>query len=307
MVTKRIYLRNDRESLLLFGEQDNNLRQLEQEYRVQIFTRQGVLAVRGSQGRVDQVMEILQGRRKEFFEQAHEYRGKEELYSNKDEDIVYITERGRVIKPRTEGQKKYVQALEKYDIVFSIGPAGSGKTFLACAASLAALKKGKVNRIVLTRPVVEAGEKLGYLPGDFYEKVNPYLHPLYDAFLYMLSPERFSRLKEEEVIEIVPLAYMRGRTLDDAFIILDEAQNTTSEQMKMFLTRLGSSSQTVITGDVTQIDLADKKRSGLVQTQDILKEVSGIKFIHFDERDIIRHELVKKIVSAYDQWEKKNV
>ncbi|MFH1258792.1 MAG: PhoH family protein [Elusimicrobiota bacterium] len=310
MVTKRIQLRNDRESLLLFGEHDNNLRQLEREYAVQIFSQQGVLAIRGPQPRVEKVMEILQSRRREILEQERhggEPKSLQDYHNKEEEGSVYVTERGRVIKPRSDGQKKYIQALDKYDVVFGIGPAGSGKTFLACAASLAALKGGKVNRIVLTRPVVEAGEKLGYLPGDFYEKVGPYLHPLYDAFLYMLGAERFTRLKEEEIVEIVPLAYMRGRTLDDAFIILDEAQNTTQEQMKMFLTRLGSSSQVVVTGDVTQIDLADKNKSGLVQIQGVLKGVSGVKFIYFDERDIVRHELVKKIVTAYEQWEKNDV
>jgi len=220
-------------------------------------------------------------------------------------DVVYLTERGKEIKPKTLQQKVYVDAIRSCDIVFSIGPAGTGKTYLACACALQALKEERVERIILTRPVVEAGEKLGFLPGDLYEKINPYLHPLYDAFYSMIGPEKFQRYRKEEIIEIIPLAYMRGRTLDDAFIVLDEAQNTTPDQMKMLLTRLGFNAQAVVTGDITQVDLEDKKSSGLVQVQGILRKIKGIKFIYFTEADVIRHRLVKKIITAYEEYERK--
>ena len=205
------------------------------------------------------------------------------------------------VKEMTDRALAYLEV--GYPVHFA-GPAGTGKTFVAVAAALAALEKNLVSRIVLTRPVVEAGEKLGFLPGDLYEKTNPYLKPLYDAFYNMLGPERFQEFRDEEIIEIVPLAYMRGRTLDDAFIILDEAQNTTTEQMKMFLTRMGISSQAVVTGDVTQIDLPDKAASGLVVAQEILDGIPEIAFINFTEEDIVRHALVKTIIRAYTEWEK---
>jgi phosphate starvation-inducible PhoH-like protein len=198
-----------------------------------------------------------------------------------------------------------VKAIRDNDMVFGVGPAGTGKTYLAVACAIAALESGRVNRIVLTRPVVEAGEKLGFLPGDFYEKVHPYLKPLYDAFHNMVGADRFRQLREDETIEIIPLAYMRGRTLDEAFAILDEAQNTTPEQMKMFLTRMGNGSRMVITGDVTQIDLDKKLTSGLVQIQDVLRGVEGIDFVRFSEVDVVRHPLVKKIIRAFDAWDER--
>ncbi len=210
-----------------------------------------------------------------------------------------------MILPKTPQQKHYVDAIQKFDIVVAIGPAGTGKTFLAVAAALRALRAGRVQRVVLTRPVVEAGERLGFLPGDLYEKVNPFLRPLYDAFYTLLGPEQFHRAREEGTIDIVPLAYMRGRTLDDAFVIVDEAQNTSGEQMKMVLTRMGFRSQIVITGDVTQIDIEDKAASGLVLTEQVLDKVEGIKFIYFTEKDVVRHELVKRIILAYTAWEKR--
>jgi phosphate starvation-inducible PhoH-like protein len=217
---------------------------------------------------------------------------------------VCVTNRGRQVRPYTEGQMEYVNAMENSDIVFATGPAGTGKTYLAAAAATAALKASKVERIVLVRPVVEAGERLGYLPGDMLEKVEPYVRPLYDSFYDLLPPERFNRYIEKGVIEIAPLAYMRGRTLNACFAILDEAQNTTREQMKMFLTRLGVGSKAVITGDITQIDLPGNKESGLCTVKDILKGVEGIAFCDLSNDDVVRHDIVRKIVRAYEEYEK---
>jgi phosphate starvation-inducible PhoH-like protein len=217
---------------------------------------------------------------------------------------VCVTNRGHRVRPYTQGQKEYVDAMEKNDIVFAIGPAGTGKTYLAAAMAVSALKASKVGRVVLVRPVVEAGERLGYLPGDIMEKVEPYIRPLYDAFYDMLPPERFNRYVEKGIIEIAPLAYMRGRTLNDSFIILDEAQNTTREQMKMFLTRLGAGSKAVVTGDVTQVDLPGNKESGLRTISDILKGVEGIEFCDLTNSDVVRHDIVQRVVRAYEEYEK---
>ncbi len=207
------------------------------------------------------------------------------------------------IRPRTVGQKEYVQAMEKYDLVFAIGPAGTGKTFLAVAQAVAALKQKRVSRIVLCRPAIEAGESLGFLPGDIRAKVDPYLRPVYDALYEMVPADKIARLMELATIEIVPLAFMRGRTLNNSFVILDEGQNTTSAQMKMFLTRLGESSKAVVTGDITQIDLDRKKESGLIKSQGILKGIEGIQFVYLTERDVVRHKLVTDIIKAYDKYE----
>jgi phosphate starvation-inducible PhoH-like protein len=206
----------------------------------------------------------------------------------------------RTVQPKGINQRRYLESIEKNDMVFGIGPAGTGKTYLAVAMAISALVSKRVNRIVLARPAVEAGERLGFLPGTLQEKVDPYLRPLYDALYDMLEPEKVDRFLEKNIIEIAPIAFMRGRTLNDAFIILDEAQNTTSEQMKMFLTRMGFNSKAVITGDITQIDLPSNKKSGLVEVLDILKDVNGISFVHFDESDVVRHHLVQRIVRAYD-------
>jgi len=218
-------------------------------------------------------------------------------------DTVYISSRKRTITPKSLSQKIYIDAIREFDIVFGIGPAGTGKTYLAMAMGISFLRKKEVDRIILARPAVEAGEKLGFLPGDLYEKVNPYLRPLYDALHDMLDFEKASNLVHRGVIEIAPLAFMRGRTLNDAFVILDEAQNTTSEQMKMFLTRLGYNSKAVITGDITQIDLPVGKTSGLVEAQAIVKGIDGIRFIYFSEKDVVRHRLVRDIIRAYDSYE----
>ncbi len=217
---------------------------------------------------------------------------------------IPVSSKKRFIVPKTETQKEYIEAIQKYDIVIGIGPAGTGKTYLAMAMAVNALLKKQVTRIVLARPAVEAGEKLGFLPGDIEEKVSPYLRPLYDALFDMMEPEKVAKYIERGVIEIAPLAFMRGRTLNDSFIILDEAQNTTSEQMKMYLTRLGFNSKTVITGDVTQIDLPAGKLSGLVEAERILKGIEGIRFVYFSERDVVRHRLVQEIIRAYERYER---
>ncbi|MDM8525169.1 PhoH family protein [Desulfococcaceae bacterium HSG8] len=216
-------------------------------------------------------------------------------------DTVYITSKKRSITPKSRSQKEYIDAMRSFDIAFGIGPAGTGKTYLAMAMAVAALSKGVVSRIILTRPAVEAGEALGFLPGDLTEKVDPYLRPLYDALHDMMRFEKVSNLMQQGVIEVAPLAFMRGRTLNDSFIILDEAQNTTSEQMKMFLTRIGFSSKAVITGDITQIDLPTGRPSGLIEAKDILQEVKGIKFVFFSKNDVVRHKLVQEIIKAYEE------
>ncbi len=218
----------------------------------------------------------------------------------KEEGLIYTPR--KVIKPKTDHQREYIKCIEKFDVVFAIGPAGTGKTYLAVAMAVQALENEEIDRIILTRPAVEAGESLGYLPGDFKEKVDPYLRPLYDALADMIPPERMRRLMDNQIIEVAPLAYMRGRTLSDAYIILDEAQNTTSSQMKMFLTRLGWNSKAIITGDITQVDIKFVK-SGLVHAIEILKNVKGVKFVHFDKSDVVRPPLVSEIIKAYEEAE----
>lgn len=218
---------------------------------------------------------------------------------------IPVSSKKRFIVPKTETQRRYIDAIKNYDIVIGIGPAGTGKTYLAMAMAINAFLKKQISRIVLVRPAIEAGEKLGFLPGDIYEKVSPYLRPLYDALFDMMEAEKVVKLVERGTIEIAPLAFMRGRTLNDSFVILDEAQNTTSEQMKMYLTRLGFNSKTVITGDVTQIDLPAGKTSGLIEAEKILSDIEGIKFIYFSEKDVVRHKLVQEIVKAYERYEKR--
>jgi len=318
LVSKKIILKSNRETVILFGQYDNNLRLIEASFPVELFARGNTLTIKGNLkdvGDVERLIgellkivrknEVLRTQQVESamdIIRSTQRKEQEKVFS----DVVYLSEKGKEIKPKTLQQKVYVDAMRNYDIVFSIGPAGTGKTYLACACALQALKEERVERIILTRPVVEAGEKLGFLPGDLYEKINPYLHPLYDAFYSMIGPEKFQRFRKQDIIEIIPLAYMRGRTLDDAFIILDEAQNTTPDQMKMLLTRLGFDAQAVVTGDITQVDLEDKGSSGLIQIQGILKKIKGIKFIYFSQADVIRHQLVKKIITAYEEYEKRS-
>jgi phosphate starvation-inducible PhoH-like protein len=319
MVTRRLGLEDQEDALRLFGQHDKNLKEIERRFGVQIFVRPNgnegpgglSLAVRGRPRPVDQAMATLKEMRRAS-QKGRPDGPAVELPSpgvpsptGTESGVVYVTVTGGAIRPQTPVQKDYVDAIRSGDLVFAIGPAGTGKTYLAVACAVAALETGRAARIVLTRPVVEAGEKLGFLPGDFYEKVHPYLKPLYDAFYSMVGPDKFRQLRDEETIEIIPLAYMRGRTLDDAFVILDEAQNTTTDQMKMFLTRLGQGSRMVITGDATQIDLEKKASSGLLTIPQILKGVEGVSFVYFSEQDVIRHPLVKKIIRAYEEWEKK--
>jgi phosphate starvation-inducible PhoH-like protein len=325
MVTKRMMLHDQEEAFLLFGQHDKNLKELEKHFGVQIFVRPSAvddgsgltLAVRGKPRSVDQALTTL-GEMQRRATRTRQQRGAPtesievpvqgipEANGPGAPGVIYETVTGKAIRPQTAQQAAYVKAIQESDMVVSVGPAGTGKTFLAVACAMASLARGQVSKIVLTRPVVEAGEKLGFLPGDFYEKVHPYLKPLYDAFYNMVGAERFRELRDEETIEILPLAYMRGRTLEDAFIILDEGQNTTMPQMKMFLTRMGASSRMVITGDVTQIDLEKRVPSGLIHMTEVLKGVPGISFVHLTEQDVVRHPLVRKIIRAYDEWETKH-
>jgi phosphate starvation-inducible PhoH-like protein len=324
MVTKRVALQNQEEAVRLFEPHDKNLKELERRFGVQIFVRPAgmdnlsglSLAVRGRPKPVDQAMSTLE----EMKRQAGRTRQNghtaelvevppQGVPSSRGQgpDTVYVTITGRPIRPQTEIQAKYVEAIRNFDMVFGVGPAGTGKTYLAVACAVAALETGRSSRIVLTRPIVEAGEKLGFLPGDFYEKVHPYLKPLYDAFYSMVGPDKFRQLRDDEIIEIIPLAYMRGRTLDNAFVILDEAQNTTPEQMKMFLTRLGQGSRMVVTGDPTQIDLETKGGSGLGQAEEVLRGTEGVSFVHFGEADVVRHGLVRSVIKAYQAWDDRRI
>jgi phosphate starvation-inducible PhoH-like protein len=314
---KKFYVKNRKELLEIIGEQDKNLKYIEKMTNVEIYyyplpDEEGFeIDIVGSKESVEEAYSFVQNLmiNKSHISQQQVHKKEQFLETQKKTGLKkyeFLAFDGEIIRPKTENQKRYLEYMDEYDIVIAIGPAGTGKTFLAVMSALMKLNRGDVYKIVLTRPVVEAGERLGFLPGDLYDKINPYLKPLYDAFFVMLGPEMFKRYLDEEVIEIIPLAYMRGRTLNDAFIILDEAQNTTPEQMKMFLTRLGFNSQLVITGDITQIDLDAKVQSGLVLIKDILKNIEEIKFIYFNEDDIVRHKLVKKIIKAYEEWELKN-
>jgi phosphate starvation-inducible PhoH-like protein len=296
----------------LFGPRDENIKYLKKYFDVRTSVRGTHLTLVGKRRDVENTSKViheLAGLVKKGFPinpsdidhavryMAHTQKGVDELYK----DQIYIPPSRKVVVPKTKNQKIYVEAIRKHDIVIGIGPAGTGKTYLAMAMALAAYFNKEVSRIILTRPAVEAGEKLGFLPGTMYEKVNPYLRPLYDALYDMVDMDRAARLIEKGALEIAPLAFMRGRTLNDAFVILDEAQNTASEQMKMFLTRLGFSSKAVITGDVTQIDLPEKRSSGLVEIQAILKGIKGLQFVYFTEKDVVRHPLVQKIIRAYEK------
>jgi phosphate starvation-inducible PhoH-like protein len=311
---KHIQINEDENLLDLFGPNDENIRLLESAFNVTIVIRNSHITISGAQRDIRHVARIINESRnlmargfkitrndlKQAISATFEGNGGKiaELFQK----ILYIPGKKRTIQPRSFMQKEYLRFIEENHITFCIGPAGTGKTYLAMAMAVIMLLNKRVNRIILVRPAVEAGEKLGFLPGDFEEKVHPYLRPLYDALYDMMDAERAVRLIHRGDIEIAPIAYMRGRTLNDSFIIIDEAQNTTSEQMKMCLTRIGFNSKTVITGDITQIDLPKDRLSGLVEVQTILKGINGIKFIYFTEKDVVRHDLIQKIITAYDKY-----
>jgi phosphate starvation-inducible PhoH-like protein len=315
-VEKKIVLDNV-DMLSLLGTNDSNLKILEDRYNATI-------TVRGEKVMIKGVLEEVEGIEKVFKEMTYvlntsgklteddvvtilnlTVEGKEVIDEQEYDSIVLYTKQD-VIKARTTGQRKYVEEAIKNDICFAIGPAGTGKTYLAVALAVSLLKKGLVKKIILARPAVEAGESLGFLPGDFREKIDPYLKPLYDSLDDMLPSEKLRAYLEKGIVEIVPLAYMRGRTLNNAYVILDEAQNATAMQMKMFLTRLGVNSKAIITGDITQIDLPPKQASGLVQARDILSNIKGVSFVYFDRSDVVRHRLVKDIIDAYDNFNGNN-
>ena len=299
----------------LFGSFDENIRQVEEEYSVKVISRGSDLKVSGEAENVAKATRAIEGlltlinKGEALSEQNVRYvlsmvnEGSEDKLSEMVGDCICITAKGKPVKPKTLGQKKYVEAIRKNIVTLGAGPAGTGKTYLAVAMAVTAFRAKEVNRIILTRPAVEAGKKLGFLPGDLQQKVDPYLRPLYDALFDMLGAEAFARYQERGSIEVAPLAYMRGRTLDDSFIILDEAQNTTREQMKMFLTRLGFNSKMVVTGDITQIDLPDGKKSGMLQAMRILKNIPDISVCQFTEKDVVRHKLVQEIIKAYEKNE----
>lgn len=308
-------LLSDHEAATLFGPHDEHLKLIEQAFNVKVAARGLDVSLSGSEAAVkkasrlfDQLLDIIRMgrtiRREEvvYAVQALRERADLDLHTIYLDKIPVLSKR-QFVTPKTAGQKAYADAIRKHDIVFAIGPAGTGKTYMAMAMAVAALKDQEVSRIILTRPAVEAGESLGYLPGDLYAKVSPYLRPLYDALYDMMDVDRIQRYLEHGIIEVAPLAYMRGRTLNDSFVILDEAQNSTPEQMKMFLTRLGFDSKTVITGDITQSDLPEGKPSGLMQAQQVLKGIDGIAFVEFSGSDVVRHELVQKIILAYQHHE----
>lgn len=297
----------------LFGEHEKNLKIIDSIMEVEMYTRGNILFISGDPRNISET-KILIGQLVNLVKKGISLTRSDielaarlvqednnislmELFT----DTIIVSNRHRRITPRSKNQKKYLETMRNYDIVFGIGPAGTGKTYLAMAMAIQSLLNKKVDRIILTRPAVEAGEKLGFLPGDIAEKVNPYLRPLYDALYDMIDFEKAQRLIERGDIEVAPLAFMRGRTLHSSFIILDEAQNTTSEQMKMFITRMGLNSKIVITGDITQIDLPNGKKSGLVEAHNILRDIEGIAFIYFDEHDVVRHHLVQKIIKAYEK------
>ena len=314
MSEKSVVVTNIDAMLNLFGSYDENIKIIQSELGVDILSRGSNIKITGPDRSVERAFSCLNGllkiaeRGETISEQQVRYfismagEGDPAEIAGLSDGGICVTTSGKIIKPKTLGQKKYIDSISENTISFGIGPAGTGKTFLAVSMAVRSFKAHDVSRIILTRPAVEAGEKLGFLPGDLQNKVDPYLRPLYDALYEMLGAETFSRLQERGSIEVAPLAYMRGRTLDDSFIILDEAQNTSPEQMKMFLTRLGFNSKMVITGDVTQIDLQDPKRSGLVEAVKVLKNVKDIGINHFTEKDVVRHKLVQDIVKAYEQY-----
>ena len=314
---QRISIERMEQAVNLFGSFDENVRLIESEFKVTISNREGELRVNGEVEDTMLAVKALNAlltisnRGEPITEQNVRYvislvrAGQEERISELTQDVICISSKGRPIKPKTIGQKKYIESVLKNTITIGVGPAGTGKTYLAVAAAVAAFRERKVNRIILTRPAVEAGERLGFLPGDLQSKVDPYLRPLYDALFDMLGAETYQKYLERGNIEVAPLAYMRGRTLDDSFIILDEAQNTSREQMKMFLTRMGFGSKVVITGDVTQIDLPADKVSGLKEAMKVLRDVEGVAVCKLTKEDVVRHVMVQRIIEAYAKFEEK--
>lgn len=311
--TMNLQLDNPNEAMALLGNADANVKIVEQELNVSIITRGGSVYISGDAEQVETAGSILDkllyiirkginiSQRDVVYAVEMARKGTLDYFSDLYEEEISKNAKGQAIRVKTLGQRQYISAIKKNDLVFGIGPAGTGKTYLAVVMAVNALKNGHVKRIILTRPAVEAGESLGFLPGDLKEKVDPYLRPLYDALHDILGTEHTQRLIERGTIEIAPLAYMRGRTLDDAFVILDEAQNTTYAQMKMFLTRLGFSSKMIITGDSTQVDLPKGVKSGLIAAEEILSGVNGINFVHLEQSDVVRHPLVAKIIQAYEK------
>ena len=314
-IEQRISIERMEQAVNIFGSFDENIRLLEKEFNVTVTNRDGELRISGEAedvmhaAKAVQAMLTLSSRGEALGEQNVRYiidmvrTGKEEQISELAGDVLCISAKGRPVKPKTLGQKEYIASVLKNTVTIGVGPAGTGKTYLAVAAAVQAFREKQVNRIILTRPAVEAGERLGFLPGDLQSKVDPYLRPLYDALFDMLGAETYQKYLERGNIEVAPLAYMRGRTLDDSFIILDEAQNTSREQMKMFLTRLGFGSKIVITGDVTQIDLPDGKASGLKEAMRVLRDVEGIGICELTNADVVRHVMVQRIVEAYERYE----
>jgi phosphate starvation-inducible PhoH-like protein len=317
-ITSKIKFKAGTDVSNLFGSYDQHLKLIEKAFDVRIKARGEEALIEGDETQVARAQQLLselvdlisQG----FFLNPEDVNYAIRSYREKPEaslrglflDTIPIATKKKLITPKSPVQKEYVEAIQKYDVVVGIGPAGTGKTYLAMAMAVWALMRREISRIILARPAVEAGEKLGFLPGDMYAKVNPYLRPLYDALYDMMEVDRANRMVERGEIEIAPLAYMRGRTLNDSFVILDEAQNATSEQMKMFLTRLGFNSKMVITGDITQVDLPSERVSGLVEIQEIVTDISGIQFVYFTEKDVIRHKLVQEIIKAYERYEGKD-
>lgn len=303
------------QAVSLFGSFDENIKLIEKEFSVSVVSRGSDLKITGEPEKVADAARAVNGmltlinKGEALSEQNVRYvislvrEGSENKLRSMSDDCICITAKGKPVKAKTLGQKKYIESIKDNTVVLGIGPAGTGKTYLAVAMAVSAFRAKEINRIILTRPAVEAGEKLGFLPGDLQQKVDPYLRPLYDALFDMLGAENFQKYQERGNIEVAPLAYMRGRTLDDSFIILDEAQNTTPEQMKMFLTRLGFNSKIVVTGDITQMDLPDGKRSGLVEAMKVLRHVEDVETVRFTERDVVRHKLVQDIIKAYEKYE----
>lgn len=317
MTEKILDIDNTDDLSTLFGQLDSNIRRIEKQYDVKIVVRDGVKII-GSEQSVSAAAKSVEAlirmsrNGQPLSDQTVRYvtsmvaDGAEEQLAELGGDGICLTSSGKVVRPRTVGQKHYLDAIKNNTIVLGIGPAGTGKTYLAVAMAVKAFREHKVKKIILTRPAVEAGEKLGFLPGDMQDKVDPYLRPLYDALFDMFGADRFAQYMEKGIIEVAPLAYMRGRTLDEAFIILDEAQNTTSEQIKMFLTRLGNDSRMVITGDITQIDLPDVRKSGLVEAVKVLKGIDDINIHRFTEKDVVRHKLVQDIIKAYEKFNERS-